>query len=64
MINEVLEIIRTWPVIAQVLMAMVMSASITILGIAVIGYIGDFINHSLPIILRGYPPYKKEDAED
>jgi hypothetical protein len=64
MFNEILELIRTWPVIAQVFISMVIATVITLISIAFIGYVGDFFNNALPIIIRGYPPERKEDKED
>lgn len=64
MFNEILELIRAWPVYCQVLISMVIATVITILGVAVVGYFGDFMNNALPIIIRGYPPYRKEETEE
>jgi len=65
MFNEILELIRAWPFYCQVLISMVIATVITILGVAVIGYIGDFMNNALPVIIRGYPPpHIKEEPEE
>lgn len=63
MFNEILELIRAWPAFYQVLISMVIATVVTILGVAFIGYIGDFMNNALPIIIRGYPPYRQNDDE-
>lgn len=63
MFNEILELIRAWPVYCQVLISMIIATVITILGVAVVGYFGDFMNNALPIIIRGYPPCKKEEDD-
>lgn len=64
MFNEILELIRAWPIIAQVFISMVIATVITIISIAFIGYLGDFMNNALPVILRGYPPDRKEKSDD
>lgn len=64
MFNEILELIRAWPVYCQVLISIVIATVITLISIAFIGYMGDFMNNALPIIIRGYPPQRKEDDDD
>lgn len=63
MFNEILELIRAWPVYCQVFISMVIATVITIISIAFIGYLGDFMNNALPVILRGYPPHQKEEKD-
>ena len=60
MINEILEIVKSWNGIGQFVFAVVVSILATFVALALIGMIGDFINSSLPIIVRGHPEQEKE----
>jgi hypothetical protein len=59
MINEILEIVKSWNGIGQFVFAGVVSILATFVALALIGMIGDFINTSLPIIIRGHPEQEK-----
>lgn len=60
MINEILEIVKSWNGMGQFIFAVVVSILATFVALALIGMIGDFINSSLPTIIRGYPHQEKE----
>jgi hypothetical protein len=60
MINEILEIVKSWNGMGQFIFAVVVSILATFVALALIGMIGDFINSSLPIIVRGHPEQEKE----
>lgn len=66
MIIELIELIKSWPSFAQLVGIIVMSGLATLVVLALIGFVGDFINGSLPVLLRGYNPYteREEDAPD
>ena len=44
----------------QFVFAVIVSILATFVALALIGMIGDFINSSLPIIIRGHPEQEKE----
>ena len=60
MITEILEIVKSWNGIGQFVFAVVVSILATFVALALIGMVGDFINSSLPIIIRGHPEQEKE----
>jgi hypothetical protein len=60
MINEMLEILKSWNVIGQFIFAVIISILATFVALALIGMVGDFINSSLPTIIRGHPEQGKE----
>ena len=62
--NDIIEIVKTWNGIGQFLFFFVTAFSGLMLGMLVIGIIGEFFTETLPVLLRGYPPCKKEEAED
>jgi hypothetical protein len=59
--NDVIEIVRSWHGFAQFLFFFLVS----FFGIAtimlVVGIIGEFFTETLPVLVRGYPPCKKQD---
>lgn len=60
MIIEILEIVKSWNGIGQFVFAIVVSILATFVALALIGMIGDFINSSLPTIIRGHSHQEKE----
>jgi len=64
MIDQFIEIIKTWHVILQFILLFSMAFMALILSISVLGYIGEFFTNTLPILFRGYPPNNQEDTED
>ena len=60
MINEILEIVKSWNGIGQFVFAVIVSILSTFVALALIGMVGDFINTSLPIIIRGRSEQEKE----
>lgn len=60
MINEILEIVKSWSGIGQFVFAVIVSILSTFVALALIGMVGDFINTSLPIIIRGHSEQEKE----
>jgi hypothetical protein len=63
MIDQFIELIKTWHVIFQFILLFSMAFMALILSISVLGYIGEFLTQTLPVLFRGYPPYK-EESED
>jgi hypothetical protein len=64
MFTQILEILRTWHVVIQLLFSMFIATLGTILMMSLIGAIGNFFNNSLPTIIRGYPPTQNENSEE
>lgn len=62
MVTEMLDIVRSWNVWGQFFFVIIIATLGTGVGMATIGLIGDFINNTLPILIRGYP--KKYDEDD
>lgn len=62
MVTETLDIVRGWNVWGQFFFVIIIATLGTGVGMATIGLIGDFINNTLPILIRGYP--KKYDEDD
>ena len=62
MVTETLDIVRSWNVWGQFFFVIIIATLGTGVGMATIGLIGDFINNTLPILIRGYP--KKYDEDD
>ena len=60
MIIELLEIVKSWWGVGQFLFIIIISTLATFIALALIGMIGDFINSSLPTIIRGHPEQEKE----
>lgn len=64
MIDQLIEIIKTWHVIFQFILLFGVAFMGLILSISVLGYIGEFFTGTLPVLFRGYPPEKQEDDDD
>lgn len=63
MIDQFVEIIKTWNVILQFILLFSMAFMVLILSISVLGYIGEFFTNTLPILFRGYPPSNREESD-
>jgi hypothetical protein len=69
MITEILEMVKAWHYFLQFLFVLVLVFSFGAIIIAVSGQVSDFLNRTLIILIRGYPPYdennisKKEDFD-
>jgi hypothetical protein len=57
MIIELTELVKSWPMLAQVITVILVAGMGTLVSLALISMVGDFINGSLPVLLRGYNPY-------
>lgn len=62
MFIEILDIIRSWNGVGQFLFVICIASLGTMIMLAVSGIIGEFINNTIPVLLRGYPP--KNESED
>lgn len=62
MITEILDMIRAWDVWVQFFFVIIVATLGTGIGMAAIGLIGEFVNNTLPILIRGYP--KKDEDEN
>lgn len=63
MVTETLDIVRGWNVWGQFFFVIIIATLGTGVGMATIGLIGDFINNTLPILIRGYPKKYDEDND-
>ena len=63
MLNTLIELVRSWPVIGQIVFVLIYGTLVTTIVLALIGTIGDFITNGLTVLLRGYPPAGKDDVE-
>lgn len=64
MIDQLIEIIKTWHVIFQFFLLFGMAFMALILSVSILGYIGEFFTETLPILFRGYPPSNREEFDD
>ena len=62
MVQEILDMIRTWDIWGQFFFVIIIATLGTAGGMAFVGMVGEFINKTLPVLIRGYP--KKEDSTD
>ena len=62
MVQEILDMIRTWDIWGQFFFVIIIATLGTAVGMAFVGMVGEFINKTLPILIRGYP--KKEEGVD
>ena len=62
MVQEILDMIRTWDIWGQFFFVIIIATLGTFIGMALVGMVGEFMNKTLPILIRGYP--KKEDNVD
>lgn len=63
MFLEILEMVRNWHVFAQFLFVMGIATLGTFIALAITGLIGDFINHTLPVLFRGYPSQNRSEDD-
>lgn len=64
MINQLIEIIKTWHVLFQFFLLFGIAFMATIFSVSIIGYIGEFFTETLPVLFRGYPSNKRENTEN
>lgn len=64
MIDQLIEIIKTWHVVFQFILLFGVAFMGLILSISVLGYIGEFFTGTLPVLFRGYPPDNREESGD
>jgi hypothetical protein len=63
--DNLVALIREWHPFGQFVMILVVAAMITLIGLMTFNAIEKFINHTLPVIIRGWPPgYKEDNTED
>ena len=62
MVQEILDMIRTWDIWGQFFFVIIIATLGTAVGMAFVGMVVEFINKTLPILIRGYP--KKEEGID
>lgn len=62
MVQEILDMIRTWDIWGQFFFVIIIATLGTAIGMALVGMVGEFVNKTLPILIRGYP--KKEEGID
>lgn len=56
MILEFITLVKGWPMLAQLLSVLIMSGFATVLALNVIGLVGDFVNYTIPTLIRGHAP--------
>ena len=62
MFKDILHMIQAWDVWGQFFFVIIIATLGTAIGMAFFGMVGEFINKTLPILIRGYP--KKEEGID
>jgi len=67
MITEILDMVKSWHYLLQFLFVVILVFSLGTIIIAISSQISDFLNRTIIILIRGYPPSnensisKKED---
>lgn len=64
MITELIEFIRTWHPLIQCFFVIVVSGFLTFIILGILGIVGDFLNVSLPILVRGYAPVRPTEKTE
>jgi hypothetical protein len=64
MYNDFIEILKSWHGAAQFIFLFLFIFTILGMIMIIIKYIGEFFTESLPILVRGFPPYPKKDDEE
>ncbi len=59
-----MEMIRNWNGLGQFLVIISLAGFGTLIVLAILGIVGDFLNHSLPLMLRGHPPKENEETAE
>jgi hypothetical protein len=62
MVQEILHMIQAWDVWGQFFFVIIIATLGTAVGMAFVGMVGEFINKTLPVLIRGDP--KKEEGVD
>lgn len=62
MLQEILELVKTWNGVGQFFFVIIIATLGTLVLMAATALIGEFINSTLPLIIRGHP--KKDDIEE
>jgi hypothetical protein len=62
MLKDILHMIQAWDIWGQFFFVIIIATLGTAVGMAFVGMVGEFVNNTLPILIRGYP--KKEDSID
>ena len=64
-IQSVLDIVRAWHMVVQFLFAATVATLGSFILMALTAMAGEFINQTLPVLLRGWPPdHCKKDEDD
>lgn len=64
MFIQLLDIVRNWNGFGQFLFVMGIATLGTTVLLALTGLVGTFINKTLPVLFRGYPPTNMSEVED
>jgi hypothetical protein len=64
MISAFLTMIRGWPILAQFFFVIIIASLGTLVVLALIEAIREFVNQTLPTLFRGYPPSENEEQTD
>jgi hypothetical protein len=62
MFKDILHMIQAWDIWGQFFFVIIIATLGTGIGMALVGMVGEFINKTLPVLIRGYP--KKEEGVD
>jgi hypothetical protein len=64
MLQQILDMVRAWDIWGQVLFVIITASLGTVLGMTIAGIIGQFINHTLPILIRGHSSSNTKASDD
>jgi hypothetical protein len=64
MIIELLEMVRSWPVVGQFFFIIIIASFLTAIVLALITTVGDFLTNGIANIFHGHPEQNSEETED
>lgn len=62
--TEIIQLVKEWNMFGQFLFVMGIATLGTTILLAFVGLIGNFVNNTIPVLLRGYPPENTPEDED
>ena len=64
MLQEILDMVRRWDILWQFFFVIIIATLCTFISMAFVGMVGEFINKTLPVLIRGYPKKEADEDED
>jgi preprotein translocase subunit SecG len=64
MFNEIFILVKSWDVPYQLTVVLITAFFLTLIVLGVVKMVDDFLNDTLPTLLRGYKPASKDDEKE